>query len=122
MAQVDQAFKVRSCRTRNITSSGKLHQWRTRWGLRVLGELRELYVLASILPITVEVPVEVWAMFLAVLATLAAVLMATLAELPLVMPVLGGEEQALFGIGLLLALLLILLLAPLVEFCVYTSP
>jgi hypothetical protein len=89
----------------------------------VLGELREFYILASILPIPVEVPVEVGTMFLAALTALAAVLMAALTELPLIMSILGGEEQALFLVGLLLpSALLLLLLASFVQFRVYTGP
>jgi hypothetical protein len=47
----------------------------------VLGQLRELYVLASLLAVPVEVPVEVGAVLVAALTALAALLVAALAVL-----------------------------------------
>ncbi len=62
----------------------------------MLGQLRELYVLASLLAVPVEVPVEVGAVLVAALTALAALLVAALAVLPLVVAVLRGEKEALF--------------------------
>src|ERR671939_700898 len=85
-------------------------QGRTGRGVGVLGQLGELYVLASVLAISVEVPVEV-----------GAVPLAALAVLPLIVPILRGEDQALFDAGLLTVLALLLLFAPFFELGLYAG-
>ena len=50
----------------------------------MLGELGEFYILASVLAVSIVVPVEVGAVLFAALAPLAALLMAALTELPLI--------------------------------------
>ncbi len=58
----------------------------------MLGKIRKLDVLASLLPIFVKVPVEVWSVFVAGFALLAAVLMPTGDKLPLVVSGNAGDK------------------------------
>jgi hypothetical protein len=94
---------------------------RTGRGIRVLGQLGELYVLASVLAVSIEVPVEVGTVPFAALTALATLLVAALAVLPLIVPILGREDQALFDAGLLAVLALLLLFAPFFELGLYAG-
>ena len=94
---------------------------RTGRGVGVLGQFGELYVLASVLAISIEVPVEVGAVPFAALTALATLLVAALAVLPLIVPILRGEDQALFDAGLLAVLALLLLFAPFFELGLYVG-
>jgi hypothetical protein len=88
----------------------------------VLGLLGELYVLAPVLAVSVVVSVEVGAVPFAALTALAALLVTALAVLPLIMSILGGEEQTLFGAGLsVLLALLLLLFAPFFQLRLYAA-
>lgn len=87
----------------------------------MLRELRELYILTSVLAVSIVVPVEVRAVPLAALTALAALLVAALAVLPLIVTILGGEEQALFCSALLALLALLLLFAPLFQLGLYAG-
>src|SRR5215210_3428680 len=91
---------------------------RTGRGVGVLGQLGELYVLASVLAVSIEVPVEVGAV---PFAALTALLVAALAVLPLIVPILGREDQALFDAGRLAMLALLLLFAPFFELGLYAG-
>ena len=58
----------------------------------MFGKVRELDVLAFLLTVFVKVPVEVWSVFVAGFALLAAVLMPTGDKLPLVVSSNAGEK------------------------------
>ena len=88
----------------------------------MLSEIRELYVLAPLLTVTVDVAIEVGAVFLAALTAPAALLVAALAVLPLVVAILGGEEQPpFFGSYLFLSATLLFLFAPIFKLVVYVA-
>jgi len=61
----------------------------------VLGKIRKLDVLAFLLAVFVKVPVQVWPVFLAGFALVAAFRMPTRDKLPLVVSSIVGDKQLL---------------------------